>query len=247
MAILTKKRPGANGDNTIQMTSNENWCCDDATPEEANCFYLASLTGITLGTTTATGISIAGTLVLFENPVMLDPANTANLLAAIREAINRAGYTNKDVAVSRVSSTAINVLIGKSAPTFDYIKTSASNVLFTEGCPPYNIEVVVFDDTDNDGTLDGGEAEIVGAIVYLWDNAGALGTPIQTLETDGDGLVTFPVQAGTYWVSVDLTAGGAAGGTVTAPAVKEITVSQVGVITYTPGDWVDSPNYPVVL
>lgn len=93
----------------------------------------------------------------------------------------------------------------------------------------------VWEDMDGDGVQDAGEPGIPNVTLALWnESGGAPGSVIQTTTTDANGLYSFEVLPGTYFVQVTDELGALAGLTLTSgPQSKP---NPFGPITVADGD-----------
>lgn len=247
--IREKKNKTSSGNNSFEFTKDVNLCCGDVNPGGTVCYYQANIPAGVFGTP-AVGIEVNGTVLYFTSTPVIDK-NQVNLDAVkdvIVTALANAGYTGKDISVSY--NEDINVIEIKAGPSegisfgvFGFIDGSVS---FTSGCPPYEFNGIVFEDTNDNEIYDGGEPTIDNVTMQLFDNSGLTGTPLQESVSTGGGKYGFTdlTPGVTYYVTFDSTVGAGVGRTAAGSVPKAFSFTAGG--TYS---WVNfvSPyfDYPI--
>jgi len=115
-----------NPGNALQMTADLKICCDQnaAAP---TCSYALTIDSPAELTTFITGIVLGGVTYMFPSPI--SPTNAEALEAAIKAAINTAGYTADDVSV------VYNATVGELNIDTDLSNLSFDELLISDGTP----------------------------------------------------------------------------------------------------------------
>ena len=211
-AILRRKNPDANPNNTLQITELAGICCGDV-EKALVCKYTVTIATGSLAA--ASKISIDGTEYGFGSSIDLTTdAGRLLLKAAIKTALASAGYTTDGVDIT-VSGSNVTITSNYSQAVFNYLQSGTypfTKVLGADGCKVvgnFNVSVCTAEATIsqsglyvritpfssermtkvtiNDGTADRWDAAVSNAV----------GTPTGNTFT-GNGSVYLLISAFSY-------------------------------------------------
>lgn len=252
---MSKKRynPEAAKGNVWKLTQDMNLCCGENN-EAVQCAYHTNFPEVE-GVVEVYGVTLNSVLYQAVSPILVNPLNLQPIIDFLKDALAQAGYTPEDVNIE-YDGSVFAITASPQEAIWNSLQVnvngSPSDYAFIQECDgETQVQVLVFDDANQDGTFDTGDAVVPIAILRMWDNDAGTGDPLQVAYTDNAGFATlYPTKPAdgapdiSYYIDVsDLDGAGSAFGSPT-PRYKEITVSSDGTVTFT-GDWVDAPNYPL--